>query len=337
MKSAYAPVFQSRSKRKGFNSMDTSVLRVGLAQIAPVWLNRTATLERVVASVEHAARQGCQLVAFGECLVPGYPFWIEHTDGARFESAQQKAWYAHYLQEAVCIERGDLQALCQLAKHLNIAVYLGILEKPLDRGGHSVYASLVYISAAGQIASVHRKLTPTYEERLVWAPGDGHGLRTHALGAFQLGGLNCWETWMPLSRVALLAQGMNVLISVWPGNPGNTLDVTRFVAREGRCFVVSVCGMLARTDITDDIPGAAVMQQHMPDHSARGGSCVAGPDGEFVLSPQIGESGLYCVDLDHARVREARHNFDPVGHYSRPDVTRLQLDRTRQSVLGIID
>jgi nitrilase len=314
---------------------DTSVLRVGLAQIAPVWLNRAATLARVAQSVEDGAKAGCQLVVFGECFVPGYPFWIEHTDGARFDSMQQKRWYAHYLQEAVSVERGDLQAICALAKQHSIAIYLGILEKPLDRGGHSVYASLVYIDAAGNIASVHRKLTPTYEERLVWAPGDGHGLRTHTLGAFQLGGLNCWETWMPLSRVALLAQGMNVLISAWPGNPGNTRDVTRFVAKEGRCFVISVCGMLARSDIPDGTPDADVMRQHLPEHSAIGGSCIAGPDGEFLLPPQIGESGLFCLDLDHARVREARHNFDPVGHYSRPDVTSLTLNRERQSVLKI--
>jgi nitrilase len=235
----------------------------------------------------------------------------------------------------VCVERGDLQPLCARARQHGIAVYLGILERPMDRGGHSAYASLVYIDSTGTIASVHRKLVPTYEERLVWSPGDGHGLRTHALGAFHLGGLNCWETWMPLSRVALLAQGMNVLVSVWPGNPVNTLDVTRFVAREGRCYVVSVCGMLSRDDIADHVPAAARLREQMPATSARGGSCVAGPDGEFLLQPQIGSAGLFCVDLEHARVREARHNFDPVGHYSRPDVTHLTLDRRRQSVLQI--
>jgi nitrilase len=315
--------------------MDPTTLRVGLAQIAPVWLDRAATLERVADTITHAAAEGCQLIAFGECLVPGYPFWIEHTDGARFDDATQKAWYAHYLKEAVCVERGDLQPLCALARQHGIAVYLGILERPLDRGGHSVYASLVYIDSKGDLASVHRKLVPTYEERLVWSPGDGHGLRVHALGEFRLGGLNCWETWMPLSRVALLAQGMNVLVSVWPGNPVNTADVTRFAAREGRCYVISVCGMLSRDDIPDHIPAVSRLRAQMPEHSARGGSCVAGPDGAFVLQPQIGSTGLYCVDLEYARIAEARHNFDPVGHYSRPDVTRLTLDRRRQSVLEV--
>jgi predicted amidohydrolase len=302
-----------------------------------VWLQREATLTRVADAVTRAADQGCALVAFGECLVPGYPFWIEHTECARFESAQQKRWYAHYLEQAVCVERGDLDALCRIAQARRIAVYLGVLERPQDRGGHSVYASLVYIDAGGSIGSVHRKLVPTYEERLVWAPGDGHGLRTHRLGAFHVGGLNCWENWMPLSRVALLAQGMNVLVSVWPGNPRNTADITRFAAREGRCYVASVCGLMTNSDIGEDLPDAAILRAAMPAQLAQGGSCVATPDGEWLLPPQIGAAGLHCVDLKIAVVRGARQNFDPVGHYSRPDVTRLIVDRSRQSLVGFSD
>jgi nitrilase len=308
-------------------------LRVGLAQIEPVWLQREATLARVVAAVREAARQGCALVAFGECLVPGYPFWIEHTDGARFESPQQQRWYAHYVDQAVCIERGDLSELCATAHAHHIAVYLGVLERPTDRGGHSVYASLVYINAEGRIGSVHRKLVPTYEERLAWSPGDGHGLRTHALGAFRVGGLNCWENWMPLSRVALLAEGMNVLIAAWPGNPRNTEDITRYAAREGRCYVVSVCGLMSRASIDDALPDAATLRASLPEHPAMGGSCVATPEGQWLLTPQVGKGETYCVELHLHAVRAARQSFDPVGHYSRPDVTRLIVDRTRQSLV----
>jgi nitrilase len=316
---------------------DHSQLRVGLAQTAPVWLQRDATLARVMEWVEAAADRGCGLVAFGECFVPGYPFWIEHTDGARFASREQETLYAHYLREAVCVERGDLAPLCALARSRAIAVYLGILEKPLDRGGHSVYASLVYIDQRGIVQSVHRKLVPTYEERLAWAPGDGHGLRVHQHGAFRVGGLNCWENWMPLSRTALLVQGMNVLIAVWPGNPANTADITRFAAREGRSFVVSVCGLLSRADLRDELPMVERLRNAMPPVSAAGGSCVADPNGDWLLAPQIGESSLYCVDLDHTLVRQARHNFDPVGHYSRPDVTHLVVNRERQSLGHLID
>src|SRR5260370_352138 len=169
-----------------------NLLTVGLAQMAPVWLNRSRTLEKVEAFVSDAARRGCQLVVFGEALVPGYPFWVELTDGARFNSPLQKEIFAEYATQAVEPEAGHLASLCALAAQHHIAVYLGCVERAADRGGHSLYCSLIYINPNGQIPSVHRKLQPTYEERLVWSPGDGHGLRTHKLGAFTAGGLNCW-------------------------------------------------------------------------------------------------------------------------------------------------
>ncbi|MEM8862658.1 MAG: nitrilase-related carbon-nitrogen hydrolase, partial [Chloroflexota bacterium] len=168
-------------------------LTIALAQVAPVWLNREKTLEKVLAYTSDAADQKSDLVVFGEALVPGYPFWVELTDGARFNSAVQKDIHAHYMQNAVNLERGDLDTLKQLAKEKGIAIYLGTIERPGDRGGHSLYCTLVYIDKKGDICSVHRKLMPTYEERLTWSPGDGHGLVTHQLDSFTVGGLNCWE------------------------------------------------------------------------------------------------------------------------------------------------
>lgn len=141
-------------------------LVVGLAQIAPVWLDRERTVAKVVEWVGNAAASHCQLVAFGEALCPGYPFWIERTDGARFNSPVQKELHAHYMDQAVQIERGDLDEVRNAAAAHHIAIILGCIERPADRGGHSLYASLVYITPQGEIASVHRKLMPTYEERL---------------------------------------------------------------------------------------------------------------------------------------------------------------------------
>ncbi|MGI9248449.1 MAG: nitrilase-related carbon-nitrogen hydrolase, partial [Woeseiaceae bacterium] len=161
---------------------DKTTIRVGLAQIAPVWLNRKATLEKVIAWVEKAASEDCALAAFGEALVPGYPFWVERTDGAKFESDLQKSLYAHYVGQAVCIEDGDLEDVCRVAGDNRLSIYLGIMERAANRGGHSLYCSMVYIDQEGTIGSVHRKLMPTHEERLVWAIGDGNGLRTHKLG-----------------------------------------------------------------------------------------------------------------------------------------------------------
>lgn len=193
-------------------------LTVGVAQIAPIWFRRTETLEKIASVIEKAAEEGCQLVAFGEALVPGYPFWVERTDGAKFNDEKQKAMYARYLEEGVIIERGDLDELCAIAKQRAISVYIGVMERAPDRGGHSLYCSLVYIDKSGVIQSVHRKLHPTYEERLVWAQGDGHGLVVHDMGAFKVGGLSCYENWMPLARSALYAQGESLHVSVWPAD-----------------------------------------------------------------------------------------------------------------------
>jgi len=313
------------------------MLRVALAQIAPAWLQREATLEKILARLEQAADQDAQLAVFGEALLPGYPFWPELTDGARFESADQKELFAHYAQQAVDMSGGQLDPLCRRAAELGVALYLGTIERSAERGGFSLYATLVYVDARGQIGSAHRKLMPTYEERLVWSPGDGHGLRVHQLGEFRVGGLNCWENWMPLPRAALYGQGENLHIAVWPGNRRNTEDITRFIARESRSFVVSVSGLMHRNWIPGDLPHAERIHAASGDWMADGGSCVAGPDGQWLLEPQVEREGLWCVDLNIADVARERQNFDPAGHYSRPDVTRLKVNRKRQTTVRFED
>lgn len=311
-------------------------LKVGLAQIAPVWLDRDATITKIGDWVARAAGEGCGFVAFGEALAPGYPFWIEHTDGARFESALQKDIHAHYLDQAVQIEAGHLSLVSEAAADLRIAVMVGIIERPTDRGGHSVYCSRVHIGADGAVASVHRKLLPTYEERLSWSPGDGHGLQVHPVGPFTVGGLNCYENWMPLSRAALYAQGEDMHVALWPGNLRNTEDTTRFLAREGRSYVLAVSGLMRREDVPPGSPAAAMLER-CPDVLADGGSCIAGPDGNWVVPPVVGREDLIVATLDHREVRRERQNLDQAGHYARPDVTRLVVDRRRQSLASFTD
>ncbi len=319
--------------------MKQDQLTIGLAQVAPVWLNRQKTMEKVMQFTADGGDKGVDLIVFGEALVPGYPFWVELTDGARFNSAVQKEIHAHYMANAVTIERGDLDELCKLAKQTQTAVYLGTIERPEDRAGHSLYCTLVYIDKSGTVQSVHRKLMPTYEERLTWSPGDGHGLVTHKLGAFTVGGLNCWENWMPLPRAALQAQGEDLHISVWPGHLRNTQDLTRFMALEGRSYVVAVSGLMRKSDFPADTPHVDLILKNAPDLLSNGGSGMAGPDGEWVIDPHenVGEETLKLGVIDHQKVREERQNFDPAGHYSRPDVTKLILNRTRQSVIEIED
>ncbi|MFZ1749415.1 MAG: carbon-nitrogen hydrolase family protein [Saprospiraceae bacterium] len=310
-----------------------NILKIGMVQMAPVWLNKLKTISKIKEFIHLAGEQKCELVVFGEGLLPGYPFWLSMTHGSEFESKPQKEIHAHYLRNAVQIEGGDLEEICALAKKYHLAIYLGIIERPSDRGGHSLYCSLVYINQEGIIMSVHRKLQPTYEERLTWSPGDGHGLQVHPLKQFSVGGLNCWENWMPLSRTALYGLGENLHIAVWPGADRNTQDITRFMAKEARSFVVSVSGLMAKKDFPADTPHLEVILKDAPLVLANGGSCIAGPDGEWVIPPVVDQEGLFTGSIDFHRVLEERHNFDPAGHYSRPDVTRLIVDRSRQSLV----
>ena len=312
-------------------------LTVALAQLTPVWLDRERTIAKSVRAIDDAAAQGASLIAFSEGFAPGYPFWTERTHATAWDSAVQKELFAHYLAEAVQIESGHLQPIQDAATRGSIAVYFGCIERPADRGGHSVYASLVYIDQTGAIGSVHRKLMPTYDERLVWSPGDGHGLRVHALGAFTAGGLNCWENWMPMARAALYGMGEDLHVANWPGSDRNTRDITRFIARESRSYVLSASSVMTTDDIPASVPHRDAIIAGGPRVMANGGSCIASPDGTWLVEPVVGEERVIVATIDHQRVREERQNFDPSGHYSRPDVLQLSVNRRRQMTIDVKD
>jgi nitrilase len=308
-------------------------MTVALAQISPVWLDREETIKKVAQWIDKAAEAGAALVAFGETLVPGYPFWLAHTGGAKFDSKLQKEIHANYLDQAVDLDTGHLDLLSDRAKRHGIHVMVGCYERPRDRGGHTGYASLVSIDSGGSIQNVHRKVMPTYEERLSWGTGDGHGLKVFPVGPFQVGGLNCWENWIPLLRSSLYAQGENLHVAVWPGSPRLTHDITRFMALEGRSYVLSVSGVLRREDIPAAMPHRETILASVPETMADGGSCIAGPKGEWIIEPVDEKEQLLVAELSLASVYEERQNFDPAGHYSRPDVVRLHVNRERQSIL----
>jgi nitrilase len=312
-------------------------LTVGLAQIAPVWMKKAETLDKILHWIDRAADAGCEMVVFGEALLPGYPFWLSQTGGARFNDATQKELFAWYAAQSVNIKAGDLDDLRERSAKRGIHVVLGCVERAADRGGHSLYCSLITCDENGRIVNVHRKLMPTYEERLVWAQGDGNGLHVHAVGPFTVGGLNCWENWMPMARTALYAQGENCHIAVWPGSRSNTEDITRFMAKESRSYVISVSGLLRTKDMPEDIPHAKAMSGLSEQMFADGGSCIAAPDGSWIVEPANDDEQLITAVLEFNRVLEERQNFDPSGHYARPDVLTLSVNRERQSVVNFME
>ena len=316
-------------------------MKVAIAQIAPVLLDRAATTAKVAQAIEKAGAADCALVAFGETLIPAYPVWLSRSDAARFNAGDQKQIHAAYVDQAVDLDADHLDPVRDAARQAGITVVLGIAERSASRGNNTIFCTRVIIEGtgdhAGQILSAHRKLMPTHEERLGWGIGDGSGLVTHRVGPFRLGSLNCWENWMPLARSALYAAGEDLHVALWPGCKRLTQDITRFIALESRSFVLSACSIIRETDIPTGVPFRD--RWVSPDEPVLydGGSCIAAPDGSWLVEPVVGKEKLIVADLDHALVAQERHNFDPAGHYARPEILRLTVDRRRQVAAEFID
>ena len=309
-------------------------MRVAAVQRAPAYLDRRGTVQIVVDTIREAADLDVELIAFPETFVPGYPVWTDFTHASWFEHPRQQAAYSMYLDAAVDVAGGDLDPVVETSRRCGVFVYLGIAERAPSGG--SVYCTLAAIDPARGVVSTHRKLKPTFGERLVWADGDGRGLVTHDVGGITVSGLNCWENWMPLARAALYAQGTEVHVATWPGSPATSHDVSRFVAREGRVFVVSSGAVLQARHLPDDFPLRDEMLA-AGDRYNSGGAIIVAPDGSVLAEAPPHEECLITADLDLALGREQRHNFDPAGHYSRPDVFDLRVDRRRRAAASFRD
>jgi len=292
------------------------MIKIAGIQIAPVFLDAQKTWEKLERYIREAASKGAELVTWGETLIPGYPTWI----WLDVSYEDQKKVYGKYWQESIKLDDSSIiEEMKALAKELGVMLMGGIAEKY----GGSTYCCLLTISEEGELLGRHRKVKPTYRERLVWADGDGLGLKTHQLKDIKVGGLNCWENWLPLARAKLHLQEEILHVAVWPGSVRGAEDITRFIALEGRSWVISVSGLFRSSDVShldkEDFPIKDMMES-WSNYWQNGGTMVADPQGKVVAGPLVDEEGIIYADIDPIVAIQERHNFDISGHYSRFDI-----------------
>lgn len=296
--------------------MTAEAIVVAAVQSTPVFLDREATVERLVASVDAAAASGAQLIVFPEAIVPGYPDWVW-----RVPAWSDGGWYRRLWDESVEIPGPVTDALGSAARRAGAWLVVGVNER-VPSG--TLYNSLLYVGPDGRVAGVHRKLVPTGGERTVWGNGDGSTLTVVDMGFARVGGLTCWENLMPLARAAMYAQGVDVYLAPTWDNSDAWPCTLRHIAREGRVFVVGTNTCLHGRDVPRSLPGAdEVYPGGDGDWLARGNTMIVGPDGSVLAGPLTGEPGLLTAPLDLGALVAARREFDPVGHYARSDVFTL--------------
>ncbi|MEY2450893.1 MAG: nitrilase [Acidimicrobiaceae bacterium] len=292
---------------------------VAAVQAAPVFLDREATVTKACDLIGKAATEGAGLVVFPEAFVPGYPDWVWRT-----KPWDDRTWYARLLAEAVTVPSDATERLGEAARLAETWVVIGINE--LDPASRTIFNSLLYIAPDGEVAGCHRKLMPTGGERTVWGTGDGSTLTVLDTAFGRLGGLLCWENYMPLARAAMYAQGVDVYVAPTWDNADTWVATLRHVAREGRVFVIGTNSCIRGTDIPADLPGRDDLYGGDDDWLSRGNTTIVGPDGNIIAGPLIETEGIVYAEIDAAVAHRSRREFDPVGHYARPDVFSLYVD-----------
>jgi nitrilase len=301
--------------------MNASV-RVACVQAEPVVLDREATIDKLERLTAEAAANGAQLVVFPEAFVPAYPSSVWARALAGWAQSGAKEAFALLARESVEVPGDSERRIGEAARRHGVWIVTGVTEVDPERPA-TLYNTLLYHAPDGSLAQKHRKLVPTNHERLIWGPGDGAGLRAIPTPLGRIGGLICWENYMPLARFALYESGVEIYIAS-TADDGEAWQATLVhIARESRAFVVAPSHFQRSSAYPDDFPLRELIAD--VDVIGRGGSAVLDPAGAYLAGPLYDGEGVLYADLEPARLWEERQRFDPAGHYHRPDVLQLSV------------
>lgn len=303
--------------------------RIAIVQQAPAMLNRDATLAGAALLAAEAARDGARLVVFPEAFVPGYPAWLWRLrPGPDMGLAEQI--HVRLLAQAVDLSAGQLAPLQQAAREHAITIVCGLHERDAESSRTTLYNGVVTIGPDGELLNRHRKLMPTGPERMLWGFGDARGLRAVDTPAGRLGALICWENYMPQARLALYADGLEILVAPTYDSGERWIASAQHIAREGGCWVLGAGCLLQGRDLPHDLPGRAQLFPDDEEWINGGDSVVVAPGGRIVAGPLHNARGMLCAEVDLERVGVARRSLDVAGHYARPDLFTLQVQRRPQ-------
>jgi nitrilase len=308
---------------------------VAVVQAAPVLFDRDATIDKACRLIEEAAAHGAQLVLFPEAFVPAYPrgFSFGFVVGSRTDEGRQL--WQRYWENAVDVPGDAIQRLGEAARRARIYLVMGVIERDTTFSGGTLYCTLLYFGPDGHLLGKHRKLKPTGAERLIWGEGDGSTLTVLDTPFGKMGGLICWENYMPLARTALYAEGVELYLAPTADARDTWQATMRHIACEGRCFVLGCNQFVTKAMMPADLPLRHELDSQ-PDIMCRGGSVIVGPLGDVVAGPLYGAEGTLHAELDLAEVARAKLDFDVVGHYARQDVLRLVVEKKAHQVVELI-
>lgn len=306
------------------------MLKVAIIQEAPCVLDKLASIEKAAEIIESVSTQGAKLIVFPEAFIPGYPAWIWRLrPGGDWATSEEL--HVRLLKNSVDLSSDDLKPMFEAAKKNDVTVVCGINERDNLNSQSTIFNSVITINGQGKLVNNHRKLMPTNPERMVWGFGDGHGLNVIETPVGKIASLICWENYMPLARYSLYSQGVEIYIAPTYDSGDAWTGTMQHIAREGKCWVLS-CGVaLQRDDLPKDFPKLDELYPTDEEWINPGGSVIISPNGEIVSGPMSKEKGYLLCDIDVELAANSKRALDVAGHYSRPDIFKLHVDKSRQS------